>query len=47
MIPIHPHDQPLLDVEWEGAVFSDMALPFGLRSAPKISQQLLMLYNGF
>ena len=36
MIPIHPHDQPLLDVEWEGAVFSDMALPFWLRSAPKI-----------
>ena len=44
MIPIHPHDQPLLGVEWEGTVFSDMALPFGLLSAPKISQQLLMLY---
>ena len=36
MIPIHPYDQPLLGVEWEGAVFSDMALPFGLLSAPKI-----------
>ena len=36
MIPVHPHDQLLLGVEWDGAIFTDMALPFGLRSAPKI-----------
>ena len=36
MIPVHPHDQPLLGVEWDGEVFIDLALPFGLRSAPKI-----------
>ena len=36
MIPVHPHDQSLLGVEWEGAVFIDLVLPFGLRSAPKI-----------
>ena len=36
IIPVHPHDQPLLGVEWDGAVYIDLALPFGLRSAPKI-----------
>ena len=36
MIPIHPHDQPLLGVRWHDSVFIDKALPFGLRSAPKI-----------
>ena len=35
-MPVHPHDQLLLGVEWNGAIFTDMALPFGLRSAPKI-----------
>ena len=34
MIPVHPHDQLLLGVEWDGAIFTDMALPFGLRLAP-------------
>lgn len=36
MIPIHPQDQPLLGVEWGNRVYVDLALPFGLRSAPKI-----------
>ena len=36
MLPIHPHDQFLLRVQWEGIVYTDRALPFGLRSAPKI-----------
>ena len=36
MIPVHPHDQSLLGVEWEGAVFIDLAPPFRLQSAPKI-----------
>ena len=36
MLPIHPHDQLLLGMQWEGVTYTDMALPFGLRSAPKI-----------
>ena len=35
MVPVHPQDRPLLGVEWEGRVYVDTALPFGLRSAPK------------
>ena len=36
MLPIHPHDQFLLGVQWEGTVYTDRALPSGLRSALKI-----------
>lgn len=36
MVPVHPQDYHLLGVEWKGEVFLDRALPFGLRSAPKI-----------
>lgn len=36
VIPIHPDDRWLLGMMWEGSVFVDTALPFGLRSAPKI-----------
>ena len=35
-IPIHPDDQLLMGMLWEGDLYIDMALPFGLRSAPKI-----------
>ena len=35
-IPIHPGDRHLLGMQWQGAVFVDACLPFGLRSAPKI-----------
>lgn len=35
-IPIHPENRPLLGMMWEGALYVDAALPFGLRSAPKI-----------
>ena len=35
-IPIHPQDQHLLGITWKGDTFVDRALPFGLRSAPKI-----------
>ena len=40
VVPIHPEDRPLLGVKWDGKVFLDMALPFGLRSAPKIFSAL-------
>ena len=36
MFPIHPEDQNLLVILWRDQVFVDRALPFGLRSAPKI-----------
>ena len=37
MIPIHPEDRSLLGMLWEDALyFDDAALPFGLRSAPKV-----------
>ena len=35
-IPVHPNDQHLLGIEWGGKVLVDRALPFGLRSAPKL-----------
>ena len=33
---IHPQDRPLLGMVWRGKYYVDMALPFGLRSAPYI-----------
>ena len=36
MLPVHPDDCGLLGMRWEGMLFVDAALPFGLRSAPKI-----------
>ena len=36
MVPVHPSDQPLLGMEWQGVTYCDRALPFGLRSAPKL-----------
>ena len=36
MVPVAPVDQPLLGFTWEGQTFLDAALPFGLRSAPKL-----------
>ena len=35
-LPVHPDDRPLLGMHWKGNLYIDMALPFGLRSAPKI-----------
>ena len=36
VVPIHPDDRWLMGMMWEGSLFVDTALPFGLRSAPKI-----------
>ena len=35
-VPVHPTDQRFLGVCWEGVTYIDRALPFGLRSAPKM-----------
>ena len=40
MVPVHPQDRFLLGVQWQGLVYVDAALPFGLRSAPKIFNAL-------
>ena len=36
VIPVHPQDRTLLGMKWQGNVYVDATLPFGLRSAPKI-----------
>ena len=36
VVPVHPVDRHLLAAAWRGKLFVDGALPFGLRSAPKI-----------
>ena len=35
-IAVHPDDRYLLGMKWRGQFFVDLALPFGLRSAPFI-----------
>ena len=36
MVPVHPQDRRLLGMRWEGSMYVDKVLPFGLRSAPLI-----------
>lgn len=36
IVPIHPHDQHILAITWEGETYVHRASPVGLRSAPKI-----------
>ena len=36
LIPVHLQDRPLQAIEWEGQLYIDPMLPFGLSSAPKI-----------
>ena len=36
LIPVHPDDRPLQAMRWQGRVYVDPMLPFGLRSAPKV-----------
>ena len=35
-VPVHPEDRWLTGMKWRDRLFVDAALPFGLRSAPKI-----------
>ena len=41
IVPVHPEDQLLLDIRWQGEVYIDTRLPFGLRSAPIIFTALV------
>ena len=36
VVPVHPQDHQLLGMQWDGGVYVDRSLPFGLRSAPLI-----------
>ena len=36
VVPVHPHDRPLLGMRWKGELCLDGMLPFDLHSAPKI-----------
>ena len=36
VVPVHADDHPLLGIQWQSDTYIDTALPFGLRSAPKI-----------
>lgn len=40
LIPVHPDDYELLGMCWKGKYYYDKVLPFGLRSAPYIFNQL-------
>ena len=36
LLPVHPADRHLLGIKWNGEVYLDCCLPFGLRSAPRL-----------
>ena len=36
VVPVHPDDRWLQEIKWEGSLYIDTTLAFGLRSAPKI-----------
>ena len=36
VVMIHPDDRCLLGMKWQGQIYLDSALPFGLGSAPKV-----------
>ena len=35
-VPVHPHDRNLLGMRWNGQLYVDTVLPFGLHSSPNI-----------
>ena len=39
-LQVNPDDRPLLGLCWDGQVFLDTTLPFGLRSVPKIFNEV-------
>ena len=40
IVEVQPEDRPLLGMQFDGLLFIDSVLPFGLRSAPKIFNAL-------
>ena len=47
IIPVHPNDRYILGMQWQGNYFVDMALPFGLGSAPYIFSSVADLAEWF
>ena len=45
IIPVHPSDRHLLGMLWQSGFYVDLALPFGLRSAPGIFNSLADLFH--
>ena len=45
LIPVHPADRHWLAMEWEGKILIDTCLPFGLRSAPKLFNNMADLLH--
>ena len=45
LLPVHPADRHLLAMEWNGGVYIDTCLPFGLRSASKLFKILADLFS--
>jgi hypothetical protein len=45
IIPVHPSDSHLLGMFWQSGFYVDLALPFGLRSAPGIFNSLADLFH--
>lgn len=44
LIPVHPQNQPLQAMLWEGCLYIDSMLPFGLWSAPNAVADTLNWY---
>ena len=47
LIPVHPQDRPLQAVVWDNQIFIDPMFPFGLRSAPKIFNDVADALNWY
>ena len=45
LVPVHPQDRVLQAVRWQGQVFIDPMLPFGLSSVPNIFNTLVDALN--
>ena len=41
VLPVHPEDRWLLGMHWEGALYVDITLSFGLRSSPNLFTALV------
>ena len=39
LLPVNSNDRKFLGMQWREKFYVDLALPFGLRSAPKIFSQ--------
>ena len=47
LIPLHPQDCPFQAVQWDGKIYIDPMLPFGLRLAPKIFSAVANALNWY